>query len=90
MTVRKPRRSRVRYPAINLCQEIPDTYNGVAIFAERIGVQRATIHVWKRGHSTLSVYEADRYAITLGHHPSHYWPTWFDDALAEADWNKRA
>ena len=83
---RKPRRHRHRYPAAALCADIPDAYNGIAIFAERLGVQRHTIHAWKRRGTLLSVYEADRYAIRLGHHPSHYWPTWFDDALAETNW----
>jgi hypothetical protein len=80
MTARRTKPA-TRYPTTPLLAETPPGINGIAILASRLGVERGAIYRWKKHGITLTPYQADKYAIRLGHHPSHYWPTWFDDAL---------
>ena len=72
----------IRYNPRALLADMPTGPHGPRIIAERLGVERSLIYRWMNHDSTLSFNQADQYAIRLGHHPSHYWPTWFDDALA--------
>jgi lambda repressor-like predicted transcriptional regulator len=72
-----------RYPAKTLLTMMPNTEDGAAILAERLGVSRRNIWCWQNEDVTLSFAQADQYAIRLGYHPSHFWASWFDDALNE-------
>lgn len=81
MSTPRRRKPATRYPAINLLTEMPAGPGGVRILAERLGIDRLAVNRWKTGQIMLPIKMADQYAIRLGHHPSHFWPTWFDDAL---------
>lgn len=43
-------------------------------------VNRVTVQRWRNPSTMLSQWDADRYAIRLGKHPSELWPDWFDQA----------
>ena len=50
--------------------------------AERSEINRAVLVNWQR--RGLTVWQADRLAVSLGRHPAAWWPEWFDLALIEA------
>jgi len=75
----KPR--QFRYPAINLLA----TFTAGTCdqdMADRLGISRSCVVSWRTGFQTIREYEADRYAIRLGYHPSEIWTNWIDDALS--------
>jgi hypothetical protein len=47
----------------------------VESFARRLGVSHSTMYRRQRS-GIVDVYEADRWAVRLGVHPSRIWPTW--------------
>jgi len=49
--------------------------------AARFGVSRDMVHQWR--HRGLTVWSADRIAITLDRHPLEFWPDFYDDLLDE-------
>ena len=78
-----PRKSRKRvahrhiFPTEALFDHFPpDTPN--SIIAERIGAEPNTVVQWRSQPRLLSTYQADRYAIHMGEHPSMIWKDWFD------------
>jgi len=46
--------------------------------AQSFDVSPETIRRWRNPNTTFSSWEADRYAIKLGKHPSEIWADWFD------------
>lgn len=47
-----------------------------AALAEALGISRTMAKRLNR--DGLNERQADKYAIALGHHPSHIWPDWWD------------
>jgi hypothetical protein len=45
-------------------------------FAESIGASRSKLKNWRR--NGIRLYAADRLAISLGHHPSYFWPEYWE------------
>jgi len=75
---RKPRKKtpQPRYQALQLVRLTPglsDTKTAI-IF----GTHRSTVLRWRNPRTMLDQWEADRYAIHIGKHPSEIWPNWFD------------
>ena len=65
-----------KYQALQLIQStstLSDTTN-----ATIFGVHRSTVLRWRNPRTMLDQWEADRYAIAIGKHPSEIWPNWFD------------
>jgi hypothetical protein len=55
------------------------------IIASLCGVARTTVVRWRRNPNALIwEYDADRYAIAMGMHPSEIWLDWFDIENEEA------
>jgi hypothetical protein len=46
--------------------------------AIKFGVNRMSISRWRNPKTMLNQWEADRYAIKIGKHPSEIWSDWFD------------
>lgn len=46
-------------------------------FAASIGATRNQLRNWRR--YGIKLYSADRLAIRLGHHPSYFWPEYWDN-----------
>ena len=47
--------------------------------AEITGIHFSSIQRWKADPNILiTEWEADRYAVKLGKHPSEFWPDWFN------------
>lgn len=46
--------------------------------AVMLGVERRTIQRWRHQGVTLTLWDADRFAIHLGTHPLLVWPEWID------------
>jgi transposase-like protein len=66
-----------KYPAHQLIQLFPaDTW--ASQIAQSFDVSPETIRRWRNPRTTLTQWEADRYAIKLGKHPSEIWVNWFD------------
>jgi plasmid maintenance system antidote protein VapI len=75
MTRRQPQQPK--YPAYELIKIFPaDTW--ASQLAETFKVSRETIRRWRNPKTTLTQWEADRYAIQIGKHPSEIWTNWFD------------
>ena len=68
---------RARYRALSLIETSGLNLNNGQL-AELFRVTRSTIVRWSNPRCTLSEWDADRYAITIGKHPSQIWPEWFD------------
>lgn len=66
-----------RYPAATLLAE---WHSGTSahLIAEVLGVDRASISRWRNADVNFDVWNADRYAIKLGKHPSQIWKDWYD------------
>lgn len=54
----------------------PDTSH-ISI-GEAFGLSRSTIYKWQQRKIMLSVWQADKYAIKIGLHPSEVWHDWFE------------
>lgn len=66
-----------RFPAATLLAE---WHSGTSahLIAEVLGVDRASISRWRNADVNFDVWNADRYAIKLGKHPSQIWKDWYD------------
>lgn len=54
---------------------------GLAALAQHLGISHRM--AFKLNREGLNDRQADKYAIAIGHHPSHIWPEWWDiDELA--------
>ena len=78
-----PRKRRRRiaerhiFPAANLLDHFgPGTTQLAA--AEVLGIDPNSVNRWRLDGIKLSTWQADRYAIRIGQHPSMIWPDWFD------------
>jgi len=70
-------KSQPRYPAHKLLAQYPkDKNNG--FLSDAFGVTRSTIIRWKKQHSTIALFEADKFAIKIGVHPQQVWEDWYD------------
>jgi hypothetical protein len=75
--MKRQQQSQPRYPAHQLIKLFPAN-TWAAQIAETFNVNRSTIGRWNKPETTLTQWEADRYAIKLGKHPSEIWADWFD------------
>ena len=67
----------LRYPVKPLLHVFGDLSNREV--SRRTGIHYTTIQRWRADPEILiTEWEADRYAVKLGKHPSEFWPTWFD------------
>lgn len=66
-----------RFPAATLLAE---WHSGTSahLIAEVLGVDRASISRWRNADVNFDVWNADRYAVKLGKHPSQIWKDWYD------------
>ena len=46
--------------------------------AEMLGVDRSSIFRWRTDETMLDIWQADKYAIRLGLHPSEIWLDWYE------------
>jgi lambda repressor-like predicted transcriptional regulator len=54
-----------------------DTDDSICAIAERIGINRCTLHrLFTRDRIRWDA--ADHIAVALGYHPCQLWPEWFD------------
>jgi len=51
----------------------------MALIAEKLDCCRETLYKWIQNDVKISEWAADRYAITLGIHPSEIWSDWFEE-----------
>jgi hypothetical protein len=65
-----------RYPAHQLVNIFGDM--STTQIAIKFGVNRMSISRWRNPKTMLNQWEADRYAIRIGKHPSEIWADWFD------------
>jgi DNA-binding transcriptional regulator YiaG len=73
---RKPKIPQPKYHANQLLQYHPNT--SARQFARLFNVHPGTIERWRNPKTMLNQWEADRYAIMIGKHPSEIWADWFD------------
>jgi hypothetical protein len=74
---RKRRQARLKYHARPLIEQF-HPHTSARQLAQLFQVHPGTIQRWRNPHTTLTQWEADRYAIRLGKHPSEIWADWFD------------
>ena len=77
---RKPRRKIAKrhiFPTKALFDHFPPGTTNATI-AQQIGAELNTVVQWRSQPRLLDTYQADRYAINMGEHPSMIWPDWFD------------
>jgi DNA-binding XRE family transcriptional regulator len=48
------------------------------VIAEILGVNKSSIFRWETEKTMLDVWQADKYAVRLGLHPSQIWTDWYD------------
>lgn len=54
-----------------------------SVIASLCGVARTTIVRWRsKPEAAIWEYDADRYAVALGMHPSEIWLNWFEEDQA--------
>ena len=73
---RKPKTPQPKYLAHQLLQHHPNT--SARQLARIFNVHPGTIERWRNPKTMLNQWEADRYAIMVGKHPSEIWADWFD------------
>lgn len=66
-----------RFPAINLINKYDPTLDD-ATLGEIFGIARQGICRWRLENVCLSAYQADKYAIRVGWHPSSVWDDWWE------------
>jgi len=55
----------------------------------RFDIHWTTIQRWRSNPDTLIIeWDADRYAVTLGKHPSELWTDWFEIDTPIKPWRK--
>ena len=67
---------QARFSLSNIEDRLRDPEHSDEEFAMTIGVTRNMIRNWRR-HG-IRLYASDRLAISLGHHPSHFWPEYWE------------
>lgn len=76
---RRKKHPQPKYQAIKLLTQFaPDM--SASKLAVIFKVNRVTVQRWRNPSTMLTQWDADRYAIRLGKHPSELWPDWFDQA----------
>jgi hypothetical protein len=45
---------------------------------ELLGVNRTVISRWRNNPTNFNIWQADKYAVRLGLHPSEIWTDWYD------------
>jgi len=70
------RRRLPRFSTANLIDTAGPGDN--AQLATRLGVTRSTISRWRNPRTTISIWQADTFAVKIGKHPSEIWSDWFD------------
>lgn len=79
---RRRQRPRTRYRALSLIEVSGKNLNHGQI-ADLFRVTRSTVARWSNPRCTLSEWDADRYAVKIGKHPSEIWTDWFDIELTD-------
>lgn len=74
---RKKRRNRWCFPATALLSQFEEGAFASSI-AGRLGTTRTRVQEWRKGNTRFDPYQADKFAIKLGKHPSEIWTDWFD------------
>jgi plasmid maintenance system antidote protein VapI len=71
------KRRKVRFfPAANICNTFTKGTE-FSVMASVLEMNRRTIHHWVNSGIQISEWDADRYAVKLGLHPSEIWDDWF-------------
>ena len=65
------------FPAMNLIELWPPNTHATKM-ADVFGVSRSTISAWRNEPRQLTIWQADKYAIKVGMHPSEIWTDWYD------------
>ena len=73
---RRRKIAQPKYLAHQLLKHHP--HSSARQLAHIFQVHPGTIQRWRNPTTTLTQWEADRYAIRLGKHPSEIWTNWFD------------
>jgi hypothetical protein len=78
---RRKKLAQPKYPA----HQLVATYSELSSMriATIFGVNRVTAQRWRNPKTMLNQWEADRYAVRIGKHPSQIWPEWFDIELTD-------
>ncbi len=74
---RKKRTNRWCFPATALLKQFEEGAFASSI-AGQLGVTRTRVQQWRKGETRFDPYQADKFAIKLGKHPSEIWTDWFD------------
>jgi hypothetical protein len=65
------------YPAAEILKLWTPNTSSESI-GEMLGVERSVISRWRNKPVNFTVWQADKYAIRLGLHPSQIWTDWYD------------
>ena len=74
---RRKKHPQPKYQALKLVAPYSKDISAAQL-AEIFGVHRVTAQRWRNPTTMLDQWDADRYAVQLGKHPSEIWPDWFD------------
>ena len=66
-----------KYQALKLLQIFNENTSAKHV-GRIIGLHHTTVQRWRNPQTMLNQWEADRYAVRLGKHPSEIWTDWFD------------
>ena len=76
-----------RYPVAPLLHAIADLSSRQV--EKQFGIHNTTVNRWRIKPDTLIVeWDADKYAIKMGKHPSELWDDWFDLGAPIKPWRK--
>ena len=78
---RRKKHPQPKYQAAKLMRLTPGLSDTKAAIV--FGVHRATVLRWRNLQTMLDQWDADRYAVRLGKHPSEIWADWFDIEVAD-------
>lgn len=74
---RRPKHPQPKYLAHLLLEQFPKGISQRKI-AKILSVNPSSVQKWGNPKTTFSQWQADRYAVKLGKHPSEIWTNWFD------------
>jgi hypothetical protein len=74
MRVAMPSKKLTRYPAVELLRFF-DREMSSADIGDALGIDSTQVRRWRSRGITLSAFDADRYAMSIGLHP---WMVWGD------------
>ena len=74
---RRKKHPQPKYQALKLLQILGNDV-GAKRLGRMIGLHHTTIQRWRNPQTMLDQWDADRYAVQIGKHPSEIWPNWFD------------